>query len=168
MVGEGEAPDEKERARPGRVRLAILMPKAPMSKSSDTLISRTSLILLRPLLAALDATGTAILKATSSLPAPCFRMPAIRTLACATPINTLPVFRAAMIWAAVIGKVDVLCVEHGFAPETLDEVTIDVMMARGSSIRMIVCSVTPMRSANSARVRPFPRRAARRWSMNNM
>ncbi|MBA2933046.1 hypothetical protein HZF05_02940 [Sphingomonas sp. CGMCC 1.13654] len=108
-----------------------------MPEYAIELVSPTSLVLLRPLLAALGATDTALLKPTWSLPAPCFAMPGIRTLVCATPINTLPVFRAAMISVATIEKMDVVIIRHGFAPELLDEVTIDVVAGRTRSVRML-------------------------------
>ena len=90
-----------------------------MPNYSNELVSQTSLALLKPLLAALDPTDKAILKPTSSLPSPCFWVPPISTIVCATSINTLPIFRAAMISAAVINKVDVILVGHGFWPEEL-------------------------------------------------
>lgn len=108
-----------------------------MTKYSNELVSPTSLALLQPLLAALDATDTAILKPRSSLPAPCFWMPNIRTIICATPINTLPMFRAAMVSAAAVDKVDAILVQHGLFPETLDDVTIDAVLGRHSSVRML-------------------------------
>ena len=108
-----------------------------MPKYPHELVSPTSLVLLRPLLSALDATDTAVLKPASSLPMPCFHVSATGTLLCATPINSLPVFRAAMISAAAMNKVDVVLVKHGLAPEMLDDVTIDVVTGRTRSVQMI-------------------------------
>lgn len=122
----------------GDVRPASLMSESPpMSKSSNEHVSSTSLVLVQPLLAALDATDTAVLKPAASLPMPCFHLASTGTLVCATPINSLPVFRAAMIAAAALNKVDVLVVKHGLAPETLDDVTIDVVTGRTRSVRML-------------------------------
>ena len=108
-----------------------------MPKYPHELVSSTSLVLLQPLLEALAAADTAILKPIWSLPAPCFAVPNVRTLVCATPINTLPVFRAAMISVAAIEKMDVVVVRHGFVPELLDEVTIDVVVGRNRSVQML-------------------------------
>lgn len=101
------------------------------------LVSPTSLVLLQPLLAALDPSEAAVLKPAASLPMPCFHVAASCTLLCATPINTLPIFRASMISAAAIGKVDVLVVKHGLAPETHDDVSIDVVTGRTRSVQML-------------------------------
>lgn len=108
-----------------------------MPKYSNELVSPTSLALVQPLLAALEAGDSAVLKPTSSLPAPCFWVATIRTIVCATPINTLPIFRAAMVSAAATDKVDAILVQHGLFPETLDEVTIDVVTGRTPSVQMI-------------------------------
>ncbi|MBA2933912.1 hypothetical protein HZF05_07335 [Sphingomonas sp. CGMCC 1.13654] len=108
-----------------------------MPKHPHELASATSLVLLQPLLAALNAADTAILKPASSLPMPCFHVASMYTLLCATPINSLPVFRAAMISAAALNKVDVVVVKHGLAPEVLDDVTIDVVTGRTRSVQML-------------------------------
>ena len=108
-----------------------------MPNHPDELVSPTSLVLLQPLLTALDPADTAILKPTSSMPAPCFRVPGIRMLLAATPINTLPVFRAAMISVAALRKVDVVVVKHGFAPEMLDAVEVDVVAGRTDRVLML-------------------------------
>jgi hypothetical protein len=108
-----------------------------MPKYPNELVSPTSLALVRPLLAALQAGDSAVLKPTSSLPAPCFWVPTIRTIVCATSINTLPIFRASMVSVAATDKVDAILIQHGLFPETLDDVTIDVVLGRHSSVRML-------------------------------
>lgn len=108
-----------------------------MPRYPNEIVSPTSLVLLQPLLAALDAADTAVLKSTSSLPAPCFCCADTRAIICATTINTLPIFRAAMVTVAAINQVDVLFVQHGFFPEELDDVTLDVVTGRNRSVTML-------------------------------
>lgn len=96
-----------------------------------------SLALLSPILAALGAVNTATLKPVGSLPAPCFQIADLRTVVCATSIHSIAMFRAEMIAVGANTGMDVVTLRHGRHPETLDDVSYDVVTGGGRSLRML-------------------------------
>lgn len=108
-----------------------------MPQNSLQFVSPTSLTLLSPILLALGVVDTATLKPVGSLPSPCFQILGLRTVVCATPIHSIAMFRAEMISLAASADVDVVMLRHGAHPETLDDVSCDVVTGRDRSMRML-------------------------------
>ena len=108
-----------------------------MPQDAPELVSPTSLALLAPVLSALGAVNTATLRPVGSLPAPCFQIADLCTVVCATSIHSIAIFRAEMIAVAATNAVDVVVLRHGAHPETLDDVSYDIVTGRDRSLRTL-------------------------------
>ncbi len=99
--------------------------------------SPLSFAVLRPLIVALDATGTAELQPPSSLPRPCYRLASIDTLVCATPVQLSALFRSEMIIRAMKSHVDVALLRHSPDIAALDELSFDIVLRQDRPLTMI-------------------------------
>ncbi|WP_298687605.1 hypothetical protein [uncultured Sphingomonas sp.] len=101
------------------------------------LVSRVSILMCQPIMAAIASENTVSLKPIGGLPAPCFQLPDLHTIIAATPVNAIDIFRAEAIVTAVKNGVDVALIRHGMWPETIDEVSVDVVLGRSCPVFML-------------------------------
>lgn len=101
------------------------------------LVSTVSVLMCQPLLAAIGSENTVLLKPIGGLPAPCFQLPDLHTVIAATPVNAIDIFRAEAVATAVKNGVDVALIRHGMWPETIDEVSVDVVLAHSCPAFML-------------------------------